>query len=563
MPNKIQNGIHSMLGTDSYIQQLISKGEVSPLNVLNHEEYNLAEYRTWWQADPWSLDRFFKMVPPPQEAYVGGSSDRRTSIVSEYFWKKAPAAQGIIKAHLPVASSISSTMSRVVFDSGFDVLARPAVRRRVWDILKENNYFDKFIKGEEYASWSGHVAYKIIVDQELSQYPLFVPYAADQIKIGKKHGITTYICFYDYYNENGNSFKLESEYGKGYIKYTLYKDHKRGGWTEVDITECSHTEKLKTIAFTMPDGSPVPIMFAVEKPNKVVNNTFDDSHLGSSDYAGLNSEFHIFDEIISAWALAFRQNKTRTFVDERLLPRGATGQSIQPEFFDTNIKVIGNVNGVVGESDKPIFETQNANFDAKLYTHALNDLWELVLSRVGLSPYTMGITTNLASNLSGESVRSRERTTLRTRQAKVEGWSNALELMLERLLVLHDIMNNAVFLDTVDFVNAQLVAEPNRYDIKLEFNQYIEDSFENQVEALGNAITNKLMSIEEAVERMYPERTPEDRAIMVQQIKEQNAAAMGMSTEMVRQVEVPNGIQEREATTETEEVEDPNNVSQL
>lgn len=552
MPNKIQNGIHTMLGTDSYIQQLIQRGEVAPLNVLNHEEYNLAEFRTWWSGDPWKLERFFQMVPPPHEAYVAGSSDRRSSIVSEYFWKKAPVGQGIIKAHLPVASSISNAMSRIVFDSGFDILARPAVRKRLWEILKENGYFQKFLKGEEYASWSGHVAYKMIVDRELSEYPLFIPYAADQVKVGKKHGITTYICFYDYYVEDGNNFKLESEYGKGYIKYTLYKDHKRGGWTEVDITECSHTKDLKTIAFTMPDGSPVPMIFAVEKPNKVVNNSFENSQLGASDYAGLQSEFHIFDEIISSWALAFRQNKTRTFVDERLLPRSSTGQAIQPQFFDTNVKVVGNINGAVGENDKPIFETQNAMFDSELYTKAMNDLWELTLSRIGLSPYTMGITTNLASNLSGESVRSRERATLRTRQAKVESWSTMLEPMFERLLILHDIMNNAVFIDTVDYTDAQLVAEPNRYDIALEFNQYIEDSFENQVEALGNAIRNRLMSIEEAVERMYPDRTPEEKEMMVQQIKEQNAAAMGMNMEMVRAMEVDDGIQDEEGQTETE-----------
>jgi hypothetical protein len=561
MPNKIQNGIHQVLGTDSYIQQLIQRGEVAPLNVLNHEEYNLAEYRTWWSGDPWLLDRFFKMIPPPQEAYIGGSSDRRHSIVSQYFWKAAPNT-GIIKAHLPVASSISSTMSRVVFDSGFDILSRPAVKRRLWEILKENGYFQKFLKGEEYASWSGHVAYKMIVDREVSQYPLFIPYAADQIKIGKKHGITTYICFYDYYVEEGKSFKLESEYGKGYIAYKLYRDAKRGGWSEVDITECSHTKDLKTIAFTMPDGSPVPIMFAVEKPNKVVNNAFENSNIGASDYAGLNSEFHIFDEIISAWALAFRQNKTRTYVDERLLPRSSNGQAIQPEFFDTNIKVVGNIMGAVGESDKPIFETQNADFDSQLYTQALNDLWELVLSRVGLSPYTMGITTNLASNLSGESVRSRERSTLRTRQAKVESWATLLEDMLEKLLILHDIMNNAVFMDTVDYTDAQLVAEPNRYDIALEFNQYIEDSREAMVEMLGKAITNKLMSIEEAVAQFYPERSDEERAVIVRDIKLQNAASMGSSMEMMLAMENTNGIQEQETET-TEEVEDLNNVSQL
>ena len=561
MPNKIQNGIHQVLGTDSYIQQMIHRGEVAPLNVLSHQDYSLAEYRTWWTGDVFLLDRFYKMVPIPTEAYIGGSSDRRASVVAEYFWKRSPNT-GIIKAHLPVASSITSTMSRVVFDSGFDVLARPAVKRRLWDILKENGYFQKFLKGEEYASWSGHVAYKMIVDRELSPYPLFMPYAADQIKIGKKHGITTYICFYDYYVENDKSFKLESEYGKGYISYQLYRNSKKGGWTPVDITECSQTADLKTIAFTMPDGSPVPMIFAVEKPNKVVNNAFENSELGASDYAGLNSEFHIFDEIISAWALAFRQNKTRTYVDERLLPRSSNGQAIQPEFFDTNIKVVGNIHGAVGENDKPIFETQNASFDSELYTQALNDLWELVLSRVGLSPYTMGITTNLASNLSGESVRSRERTTLRTRQSKVESWATLLEDMLEKLLILHDIMNNAVFMDTVDYLDAQLVVEPNRYEIGLEFNQYIEDSREAMVDMLGNAIKNKLMSIEEAVAQFYPERTDEERAIIVRDIKLQNAASMGSSMEMMMAMEGQNGVQEEEQT-ETEEVEDPNNVSQL
>jgi hypothetical protein len=562
MPNKIQNGIHSMLGTDSYIQQLIHRGEAAPLKVLNHEDYNLAEYRAWWSGDPWVIDRFFKVIPPPAEAFVGGSSDRRASISSEYFWRKAPTGQGVIKAHLPVASSISNTMSRIVFDSGFDILARPSVQKRLWEILKENNYFQKFIAGEEYASFSGHVAYKMIVDRDLSPYPLFIPYAADQIKIGKKHGITTYICFYDYYQKEDKTFKLESEYGKGYIKYTLYAEGKKGGWNEVDLTECEQTEDLKTIAFTMPDGSPVPIIFAVEKPNKVVNNTFDNSAFGSSDFAGLNSEFHIFDEIMSSWALAFRENKTRTFVDERLLPRTPSGQVIQPQFFDTNIKVIGNVLGAIGENDKPIFETQNANFNSDLYTKAMNDLWELVLSRVGLSPYTVGITTNLASNLSGESVRSRERATLRTRQSKVEGWTTLLESMLERLLILHDIMNNAVFIDTVDYLDAQLVAEPNRYDVRLEFNQYIEDSREAMVDMLGKAISNKLMSIEEAVAQFYPERDEEERAVIVRDIKLQNAASMGTSMEMMLAMEVPNGIQERQTET-TEEVEDPNNVSQL
>jgi hypothetical protein len=123
-------------------------------------------------------------------------------------------------------------------------------------------------------------------------------------------------------------------------------------------------------------------------------------------------------------------------------------------------------------------------------------------------------------------------------------------------------MNNAVFIDTVDYLDAQLVVEPNRYDVRLEFNQYIEDSREAMIDMLGKAISNKLMSIEEAVAQFYPERDEEERAVIVRDIKLQNAASMGTSMEMMLAMEVPNGIQERQTET-TEEVEDPNNVSQL
>jgi hypothetical protein len=523
--NKVQEGIHKVLGTENYIHSVFSANTPMPFSAMSHIDYTLQEYKSFYNGNEWILDRFYKITPPPVEAFVGGTSDRRVSVVSNWFWKAAPN-NDMPKIHLPVPSTISKTMSTIVFGNGFDLEGEPEDVERLKEILEENNYMEKLLRAEEDASWSGHTAFKIILDKEISEYPLFMEYAADQFKVKRKHGVVQYISFYDYFYNKDKEYRLESEYGKGYIKYRLMQqDSTRGTYKEVELSELKETENLKTIAFTMPDGSPLPIIFAFEKANTPVNNAFPDSDIGGSDYTGLVAEFHMFDEIISSWDLAFRQGKTRTWIDQRLLPRTPNGTILEPEYFDTNVKLIGNPTGAVSENDKPVFQVEHPSFDTKLYTDSLIELWEKVLARVGLSPYTVGINTQLASNLSGESVRARERATLRTRQRKVEGWSKMLRKFFNALLMLDDIMNNAVFMDTADYLNAQLTEDPMIYEIGLTFNSYLEDSYENKIETLAKAVGSRLMSIEYALKQLYPDMTDEERAFMLMQINGETAGA--------------------------------------
>jgi len=519
--NKIQTGIHKALGTENYVHSMFKGDQPMPFNAMSHLDYTIQEYKSFYNGNEWILDRFYKITPPPVEAFVGGTSDRRTSVVGQWFWKAAPN-NDLPKIHLPVASTISKTMSTLVFGNGFDIEGAPEEVDRLQEILDINEYMDKFLRAEEDASWSGHTAFKMIIDQEVSEYPIFLEYAADQFIVKRKHGVVQYICFYDYFYEGDKEFKLESEYGKGYIKYTLYYNHLRKGYQVVDLTECSQTANLKTIAFTMPDGNPVPIIFAIDKANNPVNNAFPSSEIGGSDYTGLIAEFHMFDEIISSWALAFRQGKTRTWVDQRLLPRAPNGEILEPNYFDTNVKLVGNPTGAVSEGDKPIFQVEHPSFDTDLYTKSLTELWEKVLARVNLSPYTVGINTQLASNLSGESVRARERATLRTRTRKVHAWTKVLHKFFKNLLILDDIMRSAVFVDTNDFLDVRLTGEIADYTIGLTFNSYLEDSYENQIETLAKAVGSRLMSVEYALLQLYPDMSEEERAMMLMQIKGEN-----------------------------------------
>ena len=521
--NKIQQGIHRALGTENYVQSIISGNAPMPYNAMSHLDYTLQEYKSFYNGNEWVLDRFYKITPPPIEAFVGGTSDRRTSVTGKWFWKAAPN-NDMPKIHLPVASTISKTMSTIVFGNGFDLEGQPEDVERLQKILEENNYMEKLLRAEEDASWSGHTAFKIILDREVSDYPLFMEYAADQFIVKRKHGVVQYICFYDYYYKGDKEYRLESEYGKGYIKYALHQRDNRGDYREVELTDLEETANLKTVAFTLPDGNPLPIIFAFEKANNPVNNSFPDSDVGGSDYTGLIAEFHMFDEIISSWALAFRQGKTRTWIDQRLLPRTPNGTILEPDYFDTNVKLVGNPVGAVSESDKPVFQVEHPSFDTALYTSSLIELWEKVLARVGLSPYTVGINTQLASNLSGESVRARERTTLRTRQRKVDGWMKMLKKFFNALLILDDIMTNAVFLDTVDYLNAQITFEPEMYEMGLTFKSYLEDSYENKIETLAKAVGSRLMSVEYALKELYPDMTDEERELMLMQINGGNGA---------------------------------------
>ena len=528
--NRVQTGIHRALGTEGFVQSVLSGDQPMPYNAMSHKDYTLQEYKSFYNGNEWVLDRFYKITPPPVEAFIGGTSDRRVSVVGQWFWKAAPN-NDMIKIHLPVPSTISKTMSTLVFGNGFDIEGEEEEVARIEKILDENNYMEKFLRSEEDASWSGHTALKMIVDREVSEYPLFMEYAADRFKVIKKHGVVQYICFYDYFYEGEKEFKLESEYGKGYIKYRLFRNFDKKGYKEVDVTECEETANLKTVAFTMPDGSPVPIIFAIDKPNNPVNNSFPDSEMGGSDYDGLISEFHMFDEIISSWALAFRQGKTRTWIDQRLLPRTPTGTIMEPQYFDTNVKVVGNPTGAVAENDKPVFQVEHPDFDTALYTNSLVELWEKVLARVGLSPYTVGINTQLASNLSGESVRARERATLRTRQRKVDAWTKVLHKFFNHLLVLDDIMREAIFVDTADYLDARLTSEPMEYTVGLTFNSYLEDSYENKIETLAKAVGSRLMSVEYALYQLYPEMTQEERDAMLFQIRNQSGEALGANEE--------------------------------
>lgn len=471
-------------------------------------EYSLAiqEYLVWYVGKP-RLIRLFYLHHP------------ELTIDLKYFWQSVTA--DYIKRHTGIPNTISTKMATILFGGGFtndveifktnedDTITEDIDEKKseqaknMLEILKDKCLFITRVKeGATTESWSGHLFAKYSYDTDASDFPILEIADVRNAEVTKIRGITTAIIFKNYYKNALKEYVHKEIYttddnGDATILNKLYAINPNGNETEVPLLTLPETRELEPeFHFVGLKG-----MLAFEKPNKLPNNEFPNSPYGASDYAGAIPSYDALDEVYSEMVSEVRNNKSKRYVPENMIPHDKYGNA---EDLDPFVKNYVKVAGDIDQEAQNKIEVTEINDKHESLQKKFDTILTTAINKAGLSPLALGVTGLEAINSSDKSQQERNKTTLETRGLKLASWKPFIEEMLLQLLALYSWMQKNLPIDLegmeridIDFSNC---------NVSVEFAPYILQSEKELIDTWGSAkSTYRVSSTINAVRKIHPD----------------------------------------------------------
>lgn len=422
-------------------------------------EANAIRNRIWYRGDANELEQLYR--------YMRASR----SIDKFKFWAAAPTAGlEIQKRSTGIAGLIVDTLADIVLADYNGVQFAEKKNEAYWEDVAEDNDLDTIIEDAlKEILYVGDGAFKISLDPEISALPIIEFWSGEKIDVKIKRGRLREIIFKSTHVYDHKKYELHEIYGYGYIRYELYHNTNK-----VKLSQVPELEHLVEVEF---DKSYMMAEFVkFGKSDKWPGR-------GRSIYDRKIDSFDAFDEIWSQWMDAVRAGRTKEYIPEALVPRNEkTGALIKPNAFDFRFITVGTD---ISEGGKNEIKTESPTIPHESYLSAYITALDLCLQGI-ISPSTLGIDTKKLDN--AEAQREKEKTTLYTRQKLVGVLSKAIPELVQ-------IIFN---------VQASLQEEELKdIDVDLNFGEYANPSFESQVETVGKARTQGVMSVEASVDELY------------------------------------------------------------
>lgn len=461
MFNRTKNAIKNAL------RSFLNLTEANSLNIQIDElldfEANAFVNEIWFRGESYELEQLYKSIPDYKYSFWGATSTRGLEIR---------------KIHTGLPKIIVNTLTNVCVDDMQDIKIENIGKDNDWkEIEKENDFKNLVKKAVKKALVTGDGAFKISIDTEVSQYPILEFYEADRIEVKRERGRVKEIRFKKQFNKQGVSYVLKECYGYGYIEYKLYDAYNN----EISLDKLEKTKDLQPVYF---DKS----LIMAEYLSFFSSDKWEGR--GQSIFDSKRDNFDALDEAWSQWIDALRANRTKTYIPEDLLPRDInTGAIRAGNAFDNRFIATGTP---MQENAQSKIDTVNGAIDYNSYLSTYITALDLCLQGI-ISPSTLGIDTKKLDN--AEAQREKEKTTLYTRQTIIYSLQNCVEKLVDKVFKVINIMNNTALEDT---------------EISVSFGEYANPSFESQIETVGKAKTQGVMSIESIVEELYGDSKTEE-----------------------------------------------------
>lgn len=479
MADKIRTGLRSFL-------QITPPSEFTiTINESVDHIANCAKNRIWYWGKSKQLSDLYAQLDEPRTL----------------FWKSVPTVgQEIRKIHIPLPALIVDTLTNIVMDdyNGIEINDKNStVHNERWQDIEQSNEFAEVLR-ESLTDIGvvGDGAFKISYDKAISDLPIIEWYPAERVQFIYKRGRIREVVFYTEYIHDYKKFFFVETYGYGYITYKLFNSKK----TEIPLNSIPETSWVDCEGYKH-DSS---YMWAV--PVKLGKSSFKGRGKGL-----INDKCESFDSLDEAWSQwmdALRAGRTKTRIPDELVPRNPdTGKPIAPNPFDNRFITIS-TSGAENANNEIKTETPIIQCDAYLQTYIT--ALDLCLQGV-ISPSTLGIDVKKLDN--AEAQREKEKTTLYTRKSYVE----LVEKVLPQLV--------RAVLNADAEINGQTIIADD-IEVSVKFGEYANPSFESQVETVGKARQNGVMSIETSVDELYGDSKDEDwKEKEVERIKEEQGIA--------------------------------------
>lgn len=411
----------------------------------------------WYRGDASELNQLYEQL-----------DDR---LGNTHFWGSKPTVgMNIRKIHTGLPAMIIDTLADVSTD---DLNKIETVKRNEeWKKIAEENNIKELIRDSVVGCLSiGDGAFKWSIDTDISNYPIIEFYDGSRVDFEYERGRLIAIIFKTKKIINKQKYTLLERYDKKGISYKLV--NKEG--VELKIDDYSElAKKYKPVENQNKFIMALPIMF--RKSKKYYGR-------GKSLFDGKLDNFDAFDEVWSQWMLALRKGQIKTYIPESLLPRDPnTGVLLHGSDFDNDYI---SIEETISEDNKSKIETTQGQIqhDALLSTY----ITALDQCLTGLiSPSTLGIDTKKIDN--AEATREKEKTTLYKRNQIIEVLNKTIKDIVDITFKVYDTMNKKPIIKTEAIVT---------------FGGYANPSFEAQIETVGKAKTNGIMSVETSIEELY------------------------------------------------------------
>lgn len=479
MAEKIRSGIKTWLRIEPAQQ-----GTINIRETLDYEG-NAIKNRIWYRGDSEELSQLYSQIDGDRTRFWAATSTKGLEIR---------------KIHVGIPALIADTLANVVVTDMNEIDA--GNRQQEWDRIAEENDFTELIKQAITETlYIGDGAFKISIDTAISEYPILEYYSGDRIEVVKERGRVREVVFKTVYHVENREYVLLEHYGYGYITYTLTKDNR-----EVDINA------VPELAGIVPAQWDDDFMMAV--PLSFQRSAKYDGR-GKSIFDTKTDNFDALDEAWSQWMDALRKNRTKEYIPENMLPRNPySGEVLKPNAFDNSyIRVEADMReGVNSKIEREQSDIPHESYLAT-YITALDQCLQGLIS-----PSTLGIDVKKLDN--AEAQREKEKTTLYSRNMIVSRLQKVLPVLINNIFKAFDTLNKTTI---------------QEIDIDATFGEYANPSFESQVETVGKARTQGIMSTEAAVEELYGDTKDEQ-----------------WKTEEVSRLKAEQGIAEMEEPTITQ-----------
>ncbi|MBQ2641298.1 MAG: phage portal protein [Lachnospiraceae bacterium] len=438
---------------------------------------NVLQNKIWYRGDPAELTQFFRQT---------AAKDTDTA----RFWASVPFGK-VRKIHSGIVSIvvdrykdiITADMDAVDFGEPDDIHPIADTWQEIAKDCDFNGVLGDAIAG---ALSSSDGAFKISIDAQ-SPYPIVEFYEADNVEFVMKGRKTTAIKFYTPYRKDEKEYRLEEEYGIGYVRYRLFSEDGK----QVEMSEVEEVAGLKDTTFNGDFMMAVPLVIFRSGKWKGRGKALFDSKTDALD---------ALDEVISQWLDAVRMGRVKRYIPEDMVPRDPnTGQLIEANPFDNDFIAVGSMK-TEGAQDKIDVSQPQISYEA--YVNSYASFMDLVLQGI-MSPATLGIDLKKTDN--AEAQREKEKVTLHVRGKIVDALNDALPLLIERIMKTNDLIHGPAAKD---------------YEVSVKFGEYASPDFGSTVETVVKAKQGGVMSIEQSVEELYGDTwTREDKDAEIARLK--------------------------------------------
>ena len=455
----------------------------------NLKKQKLKEQRVWYIGDSNELLNFYTN----QAIYGNMEEPIYNRNRKNYFWGINPTETNIKRVHSGIPNAIVTTLVNAI-GVPKTYVNDEVVNTRLKKIIKNNDMTNMLNQQQlPLTLVDGWGAYKVCFDLSVSKEVIIQYYEAENVEFVYKSNRLIGIIYKDYYTYNKQDYVLievrRVANMTSYVEYELYKLGKNNDVSPVPletIPELADLQNIEIPNFNHILG--VACKFFYDPLNK---------NYGRSIFDGKIDLFDDLDQILSQDSQTVRVSTPVEYYPSDLLERDRNGNPKMPSVYNRQYVQLSLLPNGDGDVSGEIKTTQpDLNFE-QYSTNARSKL-DFILTGL-LSPATMGI--DLSKRDNAEAQREKEKITLMTRNNIIDRESKILQDLYSIALSLQE------YIDT-----GSITLED--YDITVNFEEFANPSFENELITLGGAWSNGQISTRKYVELLWRDKLNEEEMLL-------------------------------------------------